>query len=442
MADVRPFPGIRYQDTADIAQFVAPPYDVISPDLQRRLYERHPHNIVRLELGLSTPDDDQLNNVYSRAARTFAEWRRDGILRQDPPSLYIYEQRFSVGQQRHARVGLCARVRLEPWEAGVILPHERTLSKPKDDRLHLMRACAANLSPIMTLYQDPDHTISAMLQPYMDEPPLLQFVDDAGEEHRLWSISNEDDTKRACAFFAGRQLFIADGHHRYETALTYRNEQAALRKEELLADDAANFTFMTLCSLDDPGLIVLPTHRIVRQIDPARLEHLHEALAASFDIESLPADMDADALVARIAQEQRRDQSAFIMVERDAVTLLTLKPSVDVRAHSNPQDVATGASDAWWALDVAILHELILRQALDISAPMVQAGGYVSYTRDAAQACSAVRAGTDDAQLAFLMNPAPPAAVRDVARAGDRMPQKSTYFYPKLMTGLVINPVW
>ena len=439
MADVRPLPGIRYADEAQLATLVTPPYDVISPEAQARYYERDPHNIIRLELGRDEPGDDDLDNRYTRAAATFAEWRRTGVLRQDDPSLYLYQQRFTSGGASYTRTSLLARVRLEPWDAGVILPHERTLSKPKDDRLKLTRACAATLSPIMSLYDDPTGALAQLLDQIRAQPSLAAFRDDAGEEHRLWVAHDDALAGPVASFFADRQLYIADGHHRYETALAYREEVRAQRLD-LDADDAVNFTLMGLTALEDPGLVVLPTHRILRNMDTARLAGLDGALAANFTSEPLPGE--SDDWLRTLAAES--DRGAFVLVRADGARLLRLTDAGRAAMRAvRGEDV--GASDAWRALDVAALHALILDAALGVTPDMVRAGEHVSYTRDAGAAAEAVRTGSDGhdgAQLALLLNATPPAAIRDVARAGDRMPQKSTYFYPKLITGLVINPLW
>jgi uncharacterized protein (DUF1015 family) len=437
MAEVRPFPGIRYADESHLAALVTPPYDVISPEAQARFYERDPHNIIRLELGRDQPGDDDLDNRYTRAAAAFAEWRRAGLMTQDESSFYLYEQRFSSGGQSYARASLMARVRLEPWDAGVILPHERTLSKPKDDRLKLTRACAATLSPIMSLYDDPAGELATILGTVRTQPPLAAFSDDSGEEHRLWIARDESLAAQVAAFFADRQLYIADGHHRYETALTYRDEVRALR-HDLADDDAVNFTLVGLSALDDPGLVVLPTHRILRDLDGARLSALDETLSANFTSEPLDGD-SADWVQALAAAGT--SGSAFVLVEPARARLIRLTDAgraamLDVHG----EDV--GASAAWRTLDVAVLHALLLDAVLGVTPEAVRAGEHVSYTRDAQAATVAVRTGSDGAQLAALLNATPPAAIRDVARAGDRMPQKSTYFYPKLITGLVINPLW
>src|SRR5260221_2123513 len=222
MADVQPLPGFRYAAADELAELVAPPYDVIPAEAQERYYARHPHNIIRLELGRDEPGDDELSNRYTRAAATFTEWRRGGVLRQDTPSLYLYEQRFNIGDQSYARRSLLARVRLEPWEAGVILPHERTLSKPKADRLQLMRACAANLSPLMTLYDDPDGALAALLGGAGARAPDISFVDEAGEAHPHWLLGDEALAGQGAALLAPRQVYIARRHHPYAKAQAAR----------------------------------------------------------------------------------------------------------------------------------------------------------------------------------------------------------------------------
>lgn len=441
MADVRPLPGIRYAAADQLAALVTPPYDVIAPQAQDRYYARHPDNIIRLELGRDEPGDDALNNRYTRAAATFAEWRLHGVLRQDAPALYLYEQRFAWDGRAYRRLSLLARVRLEPWEAGVILPHERTLAKPKDDRLKLLRACAANLSPLLALYDDPDQQLARLLAPSLSQPPDADFTDEAGERHRLWALHDESLASAIAAFFAPRQIYMADGHHRYETALAYRDEQAALRKANLPADDAARFTLMALSAVEDPGLRVLPTHRILRDLDPGAIAALPSLLDHYFTVAPLAAPVDAPAALALLAKAQHADETAFIAAGPRETLLLRLRPAGRAamdRAGSDDDNT----SDAWRHLDLAVLHELVLREALGVTGAMVRAGQHISYTREAAAALTAAHDDATGGTLALLVNATPPAAIRDVSRAGGRMPQKSTYFYPKLITGLVINPLW
>ena len=442
MADVRPLPGIRYAAGSDLSALVTPPYDVISPEAQARYYARDPRNIIRLEFGRAEPGDDDLDNQYTRAAQTFAEWRLQGVMRQDEPALYLYEQRFTVAGATYRKVSLLARVRLEPWEARVILPHERTHRKAKEDRLRLMRACAANLSPLMALYDDPAGELAARFDSILDSPPEVAFVAAAGEGHRLWLVRDERLVAFTEDFFAARQLYIADGHHRYETALTYRDEVAAQRKDPLAPGDAANFMLMALSAIEDPNLVVLPTHRMLRDLDPRRVSALESALEGQFTVERMDAVASAEALLAELGRaESAGERCAFVLAAPGKRLLLRLRP--EGRASMGQLSGANAdRSSAWRSLDLAILHELVFHQALGVSDEAVQAGEHVTYTRDPEEALAAVESGKNGAMLAALVASTPPSAIRDVARAGDRMPQKSTYFYPKLITGLVVNPLW
>ncbi len=439
MAEVRPLPGIRYAASEAIGELVTPPYDVISPEAQARYYERNPHNIIRLELGRDEPGDDALDNKYTRAAMLFAQWRLEGVLRQDTPALYLYEQRFSARGGEHVRTSLLARVRLEPWDAKVVLPHEQTLAQPKEDRLRVLRATAANLSPIMALYDDPHEELSKSFVPLRRREPEVAFVDEAGEQHRLWVVPDPILAGAVATFFNARPLYIADGHHRYETALAYRDELRDLRKE-LLADDAANYALMALTAVEDSGLVVLPTHRIIRNVAPEALAQLDARLGAHFTLEPLPSN-DLPQWLNALAEAGRGGaQNAFALVQPRGASLATLTPAG--RAAMAAAGPVGQTADAWRRLDVAVLQELVLHQALGINDEAIRAGERLSFTRSAEEAVEAVRAGANGAALAALLNPTSPAAMRDVARAGERMPQKSTYFYPKLITGLVINPLW
>ncbi len=264
MADVQPLHGIRYAQKAigDLAQVVTPPFDVITEQAQKRYYARNPYNVIRLELGEEYPGDTTLNNRYTRAAATLAEWRLQGILQQeDIPCYYMYQQLFTHDGKAYTRTSLLARVRLEPWDARVVLPHELTHRKAKDDRLKLLRACVTNFSPLMCMYDDPQGRMRALLAPYAARAEV-QITDEVKEKHLLSPITHSGQIELIQDFFAERQLYVADGHHRYETALNYRNEVLEQRNN-LQRDDAINFVLMALIDLDDPGLLVLPTHRLI-----------------------------------------------------------------------------------------------------------------------------------------------------------------------------------
>ena len=275
MANVQPLRGIRYNSEAvgNLAQIITPPYDVISEEAQAKYYARNPYNIIRLELGLDEPGDTSLNNRYTRAATTFAEWRVNSILQQEATRCYyVYQQIFTHNAQTYTRTSLLARVHLEPWSARIVLPHEHTMAKPKDDRLKLLRACVTNLSPIMSLYNDPQDRIRRLLSSYVENVEV-QITDEVNEKHRLHPITDEHQIALIQNFFTERQLYIADGHHRYETALNYREEVRAMHRK-LDPKDAANFVLMALTDIDDPGLLVLPTHRLLFGLSQDALKRL------------------------------------------------------------------------------------------------------------------------------------------------------------------------
>jgi uncharacterized protein (DUF1015 family) len=435
MAEVRPLHALRYApERVDLAQVITPPYDVINPQGQARYYERSPYNSIRLELGKEDVGDNTLNTVYTRAAATLAEWRFQGILHQDEvASYYLYQQKFTQNGQHFTRTSLLARVRLEPWSARVILPHENTLAKAKDDRLKLYRACATNFSPIMCLYEDPQGRMRRLLSSYT---PEIQIVDEVGEEHLLHPITDTQQIALIQDFFAQRQLYIADGHHRYETALTYQREMAEQRRG-LDREDAVNFTLMALIDVDDPGMLVLPTHRILFHWEPetfaAQLSNVTDRLSTYFTIQTLQDVDTSEGIQSRLLQAGQQE-TAFVLKTQAQTLLLMLNEQGRKRMESS------GHSAAWNILDVAIVQKLLLEDALGLDAETMTAGTHVRYTHDAQAALNELQNG--DAQAVVFLNGTPLQQVCDVAKADDRMPQKSTYLYPKLITGLVMNPLW
>ncbi|HET8910722.1 MAG TPA: DUF1015 domain-containing protein [Ktedonobacteraceae bacterium] len=435
MADVQPLRGFRYASevVGDIAQVVTPPYDVISPEAQARYYERNPHNIIRLELGLDQPGDNELNNRYTRAARTFAEWRKSGVVRQEEqPAYYVYQQRFRAQGRDYTRTSLIARVRIEPWDARVVLPHERTMSKPKSDRLNIIRATATNLSPIMSMYDDPQGRIRRLLSNYVEQAEV-QLSDEADEMHILHPIQDPQQIELIRDFFSERQLYIADGHHRYETALNYRNEILEQRKQ-LHPDDAANFVMMALIDLDDPGMVVEPTHRVLFNLAPEILNTLvPDRFADYFTVQQLPEQMQAKELLQKLEQAGH-DTPSFIIHTAANNLLLSLNVA------GKEQMAKSQHSEAWNGLDVAVAHTLVLEALLGVTPADITAGTHLRYIHEAQDALNEVSQGT--AQVALLLNATRVRQICEVSDADDLMPQKSTYFYPKLITGLVMNPLW
>ena len=436
MADVQPLQGIRYNSEVPgyLAQVITPPYDVISEEAQAKYYARNPYNIIRLELGMDEPGDTSLNNRYTRAAVTFAEWRVNSILQQEAtPCYYLYQQIFTFHAQAYIRTSLLARVRLEPWSTRIVLPHEHTLAKPKDDRLKLLRACVTNLSPIMSLYDDPQGRMRRLLSSYA-EIAEVQITDEMNEVHHLHPITDENQIALIQNFFAERQLYIADGHHRYETALNYREEARAMHRK-LDPKDAANFVLMALTDVDDPGLLVLPTHRLLFGLHQDALKKLTSQNLARYFTVYKPEGAEAshDALLERLAL-MGASQPSFVLSTAQKTWLLSLNGTGKTRMGESSH------SNSWNELDVAIAHTLILEDILGLKAEDMTAGTHIRYTRDAQQALSAVQSG--EAQASLILNATRVRQICDVAIADDRMPQKSTYFYPKLVTGLVMNPLW
>jgi uncharacterized protein (DUF1015 family) len=434
MADVQPLRGIHYAKEAvdDLAQVVTPPFDVISEEAQARYYARHPYNVIRLELGQERPGDTTLNNRYTRAAATLGEWRMSGVLRQEvAPCYYLYQQIFTHAGKTYTRTSLLARVRLEEWDAGVVLPHELTHNKAKDDRLKLLRACTTNFSPIMSMYDDPQGRIRRLLAPYATRAEV-RITDEENEEHLLQPVTDAQQIALIHDFFKERPLYLADGHHRYETALNYRREVLEQR-HSLAPNDAINFVMMALIDLDDPGLLVLPTHRMVFGVAADALHALSsKQLASYFTVREL-GPVESASLEQGLEQASKQNPS-FVLSTTEQTWLLSLNEQGRQRMKES------GHSAAWNELDVAVAHMLLLEDLLGLHAEDITAGKFVRYTQDAKEALQAVQAG--EMQAALLFHATRVRQVCDVATADDRMPQKSTYFYPKLITGLIMNPLW
>lgn len=428
MAQIIPIRGLRYnpQVVGDMAAVVTPPYDVITPEAQERYYQRHPYNIVRLEYGKSEPDDDTVNNSYTRAAAIFAAWRKEGVLiQEEKPALYLYEQEFQARGRRLKRHGFFCAVRLERYERGIIMPHEETLAAPKRDRLELLRACRTNFSPIFGLYADKEASVPAVLLRAAGKP-VISFYDEFGHAHRLWVISDPAVIRKVQDRLAEERILIADGHHRYESALVYSEEQGAPGPHQ--------FVMMVLVNIYDPGLVVLPTHRLVRDGGNLELPRVLQALEEQFVIAEAPpaSAWNFEAFLASLASRGRHAYGLY--AGHGKLYILKLRASVPVQ-ELLPQD----KSPAWRELDVAILHHLVLDRILGIGPQEGASGDLLAYTRDEERALELVDSG--EYRLGFFLNPTRVEEVVAVAEAGDRMPQKSTYFYPKLITGLVLNPL-
>ena len=421
MAEICPFPGIRYNQkmVGNLASVICPPYDVISPEEQRAYYEKSDYNVIRLEHGLKLPEDTETNNKHSRANATFNQWIKEGILQDDPvASFYVHEHSFTYQNIRKRRLGLIACIRLEPWENKVVFPHENTVPGIKSDRLELMRACNANFSPLLGLYEDPGQRVTKLLISQTKRRALLDFTQ-AGDRHKVWMSSEPEFVQRVSHFLAPKPIYIADGHHRYETALAYRDERQQ-SSSSAVGDQAFNFVMMTLVAFSDPGLMALPLHRLMRGIPSGTLTGLRKQLETFFEIESVPLGETG-------LPDVRGATSRVLGLESGRVVGLRLRQSVSLK-EIMPRD----HSEIYKKLDVSILQHLIIEKLI---AP--GESGNLAYTPDSEQARKQVESG--EYQLAFLLNPIPRTTIKAIADAHDRMPGKSTYFYPKLPTGLVIN---
>ncbi|NLU46771.1 MAG: DUF1015 domain-containing protein [Syntrophomonadaceae bacterium] len=428
MATIVPFRGLRYnpEKICDLSQVVTPPYDVIDDIAQASYYAQHPANVIRLELGLTYPQDTASNNRYSRANQYLEKWLEEEVLIPDPqPSLYIYEQEFAVKGKRMIRTGLVTGLKVEPYESGVVLPHEETLSKPKADRLQLMRATRSNFSSIFGLYFDPQQEVVHLLrQEINDQPPAIDIIDEVGEAHRVWVIDNKKVIDRVVELFRDKQIYIADGHHRYETALEYAQEM----KEQ--GQPGYDYVLTTLVNVYDPGLLVLPTHRLVGNLSDFNARSFQDRLADLFTLEKFGSLDDLPQLMAKL--EEQRERHVFGMAMDEQLYFLVLKDWEKAAAL-----LPSERSSSWKALDVAILDNLILDNILGIGEAQRRSQDNLTYSRDEEWVVDQIR--NRNYQLGFLLNPTQVQEIIDVAQARDKMPQKSTYFYPKLITGLIIN---
>jgi uncharacterized protein (DUF1015 family) len=412
MATIEPFRALHYDldRVGGLQPVVAPPYDVIDAGQRTELLSRSDHNVVEIDL----PQAD--GDPYEHAAQVFAEWQRDGTLvRDDEPALWALEQGYTGPDgQRRTRHGFFARVTVEDYGPGRIRPHERTHPGPKEDRLRLTRATRANLSPIFSLYDDPEEAAWGAIAPHLQSPPWSEVTDDDGTVHRLWRVTDPSTHAAVAAALAPAELLIADGHHRYETARVYHQE------------GGAGHVLMCLVALQDPGLTVFPTHRLLTRLDDDHREALRSMITSDFEVEPI----DADAL------EPAGDgpvRLGYLDAHHKRPLMLTLRDPA-IAAAALPDKPAP-----YRALDTAVLEALVLRGALGMSEDDISHLKGLDYARDSAQARERVESG--EAAAAFFMRATPVAQVRDVAATGESMPPKSTYFFPKVLTGMVFNPL-
>ncbi len=443
MAEIRPFRGIRYNQSLvkDLAKVICPPYDIISPELQRELYRRSEYNFVRLESCLELPQDTASDNKFARAADTLRRWLKDGVLKIDPvPVIYLHDQHFTHQGKKHRRRGITTLVKLEEWDKRVVRPHEGTLSGPKSERLNLLWTLKSNTSPILTMFEDEGTRITSLLAGEELKEPIIAISGADGESHRVWAITDGEVINKISTELALKPLYIADGHHRYESALAYRRERQAGSTLES-TDEAFNFVMMTLVDFADPGLLILPPHRLLKGISKPALNQLRTRLETFFEIEELPLNFpdglkQIDNILTR--EPKSGDEVRLVLFglptestgKADHLLLLRLRALTTI-APMMPYF----HSELYQKLDVSIVDHVILGKLLGLDSDSEAIT--LTYSYDKPDAIKQVL--EEEYQLAFLLSPVKPQVIKAVADEGDRMPKKSTYFYPKLPSGLVFH---
>ena len=421
MAEIKAFRALRFdtEKAGEISELVCPPYDIISEEQRRQYLERNPHNIIRLELPKGS-------DPYNEAAGVLDDWMAKGILRRDDEdSVYLYEEEFAVNGEIKKFKGCIVRVKIEEFSKGIVLPHEETLSKAKEDRFNLMKATNCNFSQIYSLYMDEQHEITARLDRLSQSAPVNELTDSEGVTHRLWTVTDKEEIGAIVKAFADKKLYIADGHHRYETALNYRN----YCRENGIENEADDYVMMMLVDMEHPGLVVLPTHRLVRDLPEFDKQKLLDGCRKYFDIIE---ESDISTAEAKLKELYDEGKKAFAFYSGDGGYSLMV-----LRELSAAAELLPGKSKALCELDVTVLHTLVLEKIFGIDAENMAKQINLTYVKQFNDAVAAVDTGK--AQCAFILNPTRVTEIRDVAAAGEKMPQKSTYFYPKLITGLVMN---
>jgi uncharacterized protein (DUF1015 family) len=465
MPDIQAFRALRYdlKHVGSLSGVVCPPYDVIDARFQDELYKKHPANFIRLELNREEPGDNDANNRYTRAARFLRNWRQEGVLTEEPqPAVYVYHQVFTYAGREYTRRGFMCRCRLVRFGQGNIYPHEETMSGPKQDRLLLTRATRANLSQIFGLYPDPAGDAQNLLEDRVRGQTPIEATDHLGVVHRMWPMTDAAVISRLTGLMGPKPIFIADGHHRYETACNYRDELAGAAGRSLPDNHPANFVLMVCIGMDDPGLIVLPTHRLFRpsagsgHVEPRGLPAMDSAelakkLGDAFTCRVAGEGADLAATVWETIEADGDQGTIGLYTEKDGRWTIARLTDAGRRRMA---EVAAEHSADWQGLGVAVLHRLMIdtlllgsrgerREACDQPAashqppaPSHQPPHYVHLVEEVEQGLE-----TGEFPLAALVMSATVEHIRVISQHGERMPAKSTYFYPKLLGGLVINPL-
>ena len=433
--EIRPLKAYRFNEAVvgDAGRCIAPPYDVIDPGLQDRLYKKSKYNIVHITRGKTDPSDGPNNNQYTRAAKLLADWLKTGVLKRDAAdTIYAYVQDFEVAGKKSQRLSFVALAKLEELGKGV-KPHEHTLEGPKIDRLNLRRATKASFGLIFMLYQDSQNVADKIIQKTAEQKPLIDFTDDQDVRHRLFAVTDANDIGAIEKMMSTRTCIIADGHHRYETALNYYKETG---------DPAAQYVLTAFVNTNQKGLLILATHRLIQNVKGFSGKNLLANLRKDFDLTTFAFDGDE---AKKLAREKMSDKmKADFDTDKNAFGIYTGDGAFYVAVLKNKRlmdAVAPKMSDHWKSLDIAVLHKLIIEKHLGIDEQGLAEGGYIEYVKDTGEAIddSINQVDKGAKQAAFFVNPTKMKQIEMVTAAGERMPQKSTFFFPKVYTGLVIN---
>jgi uncharacterized protein (DUF1015 family) len=438
MAEIKPFRAVHYSSklAGDLTKLITPPYDVISREEQEVFYQTHPLNIIRLVLGKEFAEDNEANNRHTRAAGTLKQWMDNGILeRRERPGLTVYRMDFNEPSGGRSRIdGIVALVKVDDYGKGKVLPHEKTYKGPKQDQLNLMRACKANLTPIHALFGDDRNEVMAVYKSLLQLPPDQEATEADGTMHRTWTIDDPEAIDKIVGLLSDKSLFIADGHHRYETALAFRDEMRAAGHTD--PEGMHEYVMMYLTSMSHPGLTILPAHRMIKGLSDVDVPIILRVLDPYFEIEDLcysKANRQevAQTLIDRIRSYSNVGGKFGMVVQGDnCFRLLRLK---DFQAIDSLMDADIPSSLR--GLDVTILREIILGHALGMDKENVE--GHIEYTPLVREALNKVLKG--EIQVSFILNPTRVDQMRTAAELGHKLPHKSTYFYPKISSGLVLN---
>lgn len=422
MPNIRAFQGYYYDSNlvGNLEDVVAPPYDVITSFEQEEFYNKSPFNIIRIILGKEEPGDGEVLNKYRRAAQYLQDWISNGVLKKDTrPSIYFLEQKFSFDSKKYSRLGFLALLQLVDFTEAKVFPHEETLGAAKLDRLKLLEATSANFSPVFSFYIDETNTVEDIFAVLKKELPFLCVTGTDDTRNTVWKLTNKDKIDKIACMMREKQIFIADGHHRYETALDYKKLHPPKSP-----DDGANFVLMYFSNTEQPGMLILPTYRLIK----SNINNEHEFRAKVEDFFDVQNSTDLKTTIQFInIQDNLKKFGVFFSDKFFALTLKEGKKSEVFDTFS-----AKGEINTYKDLDVRILDEFLIKNMLD-----VKIEGNINYTKDAEEAVELVRKGLY--KIAFFLKPALLSQVKEVALAGERMPKKSTYFHPKLLSGLIIN---